>query len=86
TLSAILELTLYGQELINKFYPGNTARPAQLYASMLSYEQSSRHDSNKLARALIQILIIEKSIWNLFLPFTPRKTSKTSIGVVNERF
>ena len=35
-------------------------------AAMLSHEQPSRHDSSKLARALIQILKAEKPSWNLY--------------------
>ena len=35
-------------------------------ASILSHDQPSRHDSNKLARALIQILTTEKPSWKLY--------------------
>ena len=35
-------------------------------AAMLYHEQPSRHDSSKLARALIQILKAEKPSWNLY--------------------
>ncbi|MCX6089534.1 MAG: YvcK family protein [Candidatus Atribacteria bacterium] len=35
-------------------------------ASLLSHEQTSRHDSEKLARALIRILTDEKPTWNFY--------------------
>jgi uncharacterized cofD-like protein len=49
-------------------------------ASMLSHEQPSRHDSDKLARALIQILTSEKPSWNFYF------TIYTEEGLKNLKF
>ncbi len=49
-------------------------------ASMLSHEQPSRHDSDKLARALVQILTSEKPSWNFYF------TIYTEEGLKNLKF